>query len=269
MKRRQFCTALVFSASLLVTLLSGCNNPTENRPTAGKPTLTLATEATYPPFEFYETAGKGEPIGFDIDIARSITRQLGYDLKITSMDFNGIIPSIQAKRADFAMAGITPTEERKKSVDFSDLYYQSKNVIITKKGSNIKKISDLAGKKLGVQLTTTQEQTAKKIASQVQGVQTQSLNDLGTVIQEIKVGRLDAGMMEDIVAKGYASTNPELEYFTINLDPQGLAIAFPKGSSLVPEFNRILKKMKVDGELAKLEQKWFEDYYKQQAAGKP
>lgn len=269
MKRRQFWIALIFSASLLVTGIPGCSNPAQNRQAAGKPTLTMATEATYPPFEFYETSGKGEPIGFDIDIAQSIARQLGYDLKITSMDFNGIIPSVQAKRADFAMAGITPTAERKKSVDFSDLYYQSKNVIITKKGSNIKTISDLSGKKLGVQLTTTQEQTAKKIANQVQGITTQSLNDLGTVIQEIKAGRLDAGIMEDIVAKGYVSTNPGLEYFTINLDPQGLAIAFPKGSALVPEFNRILQQMKANGELAKLEQKWFEDYYKRSAAGKP
>ena len=77
-------------------------------------------------------------------------------------DFNGIIPALQSGRADFAMAGMTPTAERKKNVAFSDIYYEAKNTIVAQQGSNLTKPEDLAGKNVGVQLGSTQEEAAKK-----------------------------------------------------------------------------------------------------------
>ena len=85
--------------------------------TAQQQKLTMVTSADYPPYEFRDTAsGKNEIIGFDIDIAKNIAQELGYQLEIKDTDFNGIIPALQSGRADFAMARMTPTAERKKKM---------------------------------------------------------------------------------------------------------------------------------------------------------
>lgn len=218
-------------------------------------TLTMATSPDYPPYEFKDTAVSGnEIIGFDIDIAKYITKELGYELKVVGMDFNGLIPALQAGRADFVMAGMTPTPERKKNVDFSILYYEAKNTIVANKGSNLTKPEDLAGKKVGVQLGSIQQEAVKKMP----GVQAVPLNKIPDIIQEIKSNRIAAGVIEDTVAAGYAAANPDLEFNTIpNTEESGSAIAFPKGSRLVPEFNRVLQQMKDSGQIQELATKWF------------
>ncbi|MDB9512784.1 ABC transporter substrate-binding protein/permease [Kamptonema animale CS-326] len=222
--------------------------------TANK-TLTMATSPDYPPYEFKDTAVSGnEIIGFDVDIAKYITKELGYQFQIIGMDFNGLIPALQAGRADFVMAGMTPTPERKKNVDFSDLYYEAQNTIVANKGSKLTKPEDLAGKKVGVQLGSIQQEAVKKMA----GVEVVSLNKIADIIQEVKSNRLTAGIIEDTVAKGYAESNPDLEFNVIpNTEESGSAIAFPKGSRLVPEFNRVLQQMKDNGKLKELATQWF------------
>ncbi len=218
--------------------------------------LVMVTSADYPPYEFRDTAsGKNDIIGFDVDIANKIAKELGFQLEIRDSDFNGLIPALQANRADFVMAGMTPNEERKKNVDFSDIYYEAKNTIVAKKGSGLKKPEDLAGKKVGVQLGSIQEKAAKKFKD----VQLSPLNKTSEIIQEIKAGRINAAIIEDTIAKGFIANNPELEFNTIpNTEASGSAIAFPKGSKRVAEFNRVLKQMKDSGELEALARKWFE-----------
>lgn len=218
--------------------------------------LVMITSADYPPYEFRNTAtGKDEIIGFDVDIANRIAKELGFQLEVKDSDFNGIIPALQSRRADFAMAGMTPTPERKKNVDFSDIYYEAKNTIVALKGSNLKKPEDLAGKKVGVQLGSIQEKAAKKFKD----VKLQSLNKTGEIIEEVKAKRVDAAILEDTIAKGFIASNPDLEFNTIpNAEASGSAIAFPKGSPLVNDFNRVLKQIKDSGETQQLVKKWFE-----------
>ncbi len=225
--------------------------------TAQQKKLTMVTSADYPPYEFRDTAtGKDEIIGFDIDIAKNIAQELGYQLEIKDTDFNGIIPALQSRRADFAMAGMTPTAERRKNVDFSDIYYEAKNTIVAPKGSNLTKPEDLAGKNVGVQLGSTQEEAAKKF----KGVKLKSLNRTAEIIQEVKAGRIDAAIIEDTIAKGFIGSNPDLEFNTIpNVGEAGSAIAFPKGSELVDDFNAVLAQMKQSGEIENLVKKWFEN----------
>ena len=219
-------------------------------------TLVMVTSADYPPYEFRDTAKGNEIIGFDIDIARYITQQLGYKLEIRDTDFNGIVPALQSKRADFAMAGMTPTAERRKNVDFSDIYYEAKNTIVAKKGSNLLKSEDLAGKRVGVQLGSTQEEAAKKFKN----AKIVSLNRTSEIIQEVKAGRIDAAIIEDTIAKGFVNGNPDLEFNTIaNTGEAGSAIAFPKNSPLVSDFNRVLAEMKAQGMIERLVVKWFEN----------
>ncbi|HEY9825007.1 MAG TPA: ABC transporter substrate-binding protein/permease [Stenomitos sp.] len=225
----------------------------------GKGELVMITSPDYPPYEFYDTTGgERKIVGFDVDIANTLARELGFKLKIQESDFNGLIPALQAGRADFVMAGMTPTPERKKNVDFSIIYYDAKDTIVAPKGSNLKTPADLKGKQVGVQLGTIQEQNAQAIAKKVPGIQLKQLNKVPDIIQEIRANRIQAAIIEDTVAQGFIQSNPDLEYTAIASEEQsGSAIAFPKGSKLVAPFNQVLSKMKGSGELETLATKWF------------
>lgn len=258
-KRRVWLLTILFAAMVAISIITGGHSNPLQAASVGKDTLTMITSPDYPPYEFYDTkGGDRQIIGFDIDIANTLAKQLGFKLKVMESDFNGLIPALQANRADFVMAGMTPTPERKKNVDFSIIYYEAKDTIVALKGSNLKQPKDLSGKKVGVQLGTIQEQNAKKIAEKVTGVQLKQLNKVPEIIQEMKSGRIDAAIVEDTVAKGFAQANPDLEFNAIPSEEQsGSAIAFPKNSSLVEPFNKVLQQMKDKGELEKLATKWF------------
>jgi polar amino acid transport system substrate-binding protein len=261
-KRKVLLLTMLFTAIVTISAIAQVALPkpiAQAAPFIGKDTLTLITSPDYPPYEFYDTkGGKRQIVGFDIDIANTLAQKLGFQLKIMESDFNGLIPALQANRADFVMAGMTPTPERQKNADFSIIYYEAKDTIVAPKGSNLRQSQDLSGKKVGVQLGTIQEQNARKIAQKVPGIELKQLNKVPEVVQEIKSKRIDAAIVEDTVAKGFAQANPDLE---VNVIPSesasGSAIAFPKNSGLVEPFNKVLQQMKDQGELQKLATKWF------------
>ncbi|NJO77743.1 MAG: transporter substrate-binding domain-containing protein [Cyanobacteria bacterium RM1_2_2] len=256
MKRLRFLLTAFLSALLTVTAVAACNaGGGGGGTTAGNATLIMATSADYPPYEYVDSSsGSQEIVGFDIDIAKYITGELGRELRIDNIDFNGLIPALQSKRADFVMAGMTPTEERKQNVDFSSIYFEAKNTIVAKAGSNLTSAASLNGKTVAVQLGSIQEQAAKEM----QGAEVKSLNRISEMIQELKSGRVEALIVEDTVAKGYVESNPDLELNVIpNEGASGSAIAFPKGSELVAQFNPILEEMKTNGTMDELIAKWF------------
>ncbi|MGB3641765.1 MAG: transporter substrate-binding domain-containing protein, partial [Rivularia sp. (in: cyanobacteria)] len=176
----------------------------------------MITSPDYPPYEFYETKdGERKIVGFDIDIANYLKKELGFKLKIAQSDFNGLIPALQANRADFVMAGMTPTPQRSASVDFSIIYYEAKDTIVASKSNNLTKPEDLSGKIVGVQLGTIQEQNAKQIAQKVPNIKLKQLNKVPEIVQEIKAGRIDAAIVEDTVALGFVKSNPDLQFNVI------------------------------------------------------
>lgn len=261
MKRRSLLT-LLLTTTVAVSALASCEPPQPGQnatSSSGKKVLNMVTSPDYPPYEYYDTAsGQRKIVGFDVDIATKIVGELGYELKINESDFNGLVPALQAKRADFVMAGMTPTPERQKNVDFSTIYYDAKNTIIAPKESNLKTTKDLAGKTVGVQLGSIQEGDAKKIAAKVPGMKVKQLNKVPDIIQEIKSKRIDAAIVEDTVAKGFTDSNSDLVFNVIPPEgPSGSAVAFPKGSPLVADFNKALEKMKASGEIKTLAAKWF------------
>ena len=115
--------------------------------------LTMATNAFFPPYEYYNESGK--IIGIDAEIAAAIATKLGMELKIEDMKFDSIITSVSTGGADFGMAGMTVTEDRKEDVNFTNTYATGKQVVITKDGGAVASLDDLDGKKIGVQLGTT------------------------------------------------------------------------------------------------------------------
>jgi polar amino acid transport system substrate-binding protein len=244
---------------LMVGMLAACGTNQEQG-TEGtneeKKKLVMATSADYPPYESTDTA-TNEIVGFDVDIAKYITNELGYELEIVDIDFNSLITAMNAGKADFILAGMTPNEDRKKNADFSDIYFTAKHLVVTKKDSGIETNADLAGKTVGVQTGSIQEGIAETLTETVD-LKVESRNRIPEIVQEILAGRFDAAIIENTVAEGHFKNNPELTGFEVEgAEEAGSAIAFKKGSELTEEFNRVLNEMKENGELEKLVVKWF------------
>ena len=151
---------MILSVGMLASCSSGKDSGTKGTDTAtgtaadeaGKKTLKMATNAYFPPYEYYD----GDKIvGIDADIAQAIADKLGMELVIEDMEFNSIISAVQSGNVDFGMAGMTVTEDRLKNVDFSESYATGVQVVIVKADSDYQKPEDLTGKKVGVQLATT------------------------------------------------------------------------------------------------------------------
>ncbi|MDV2683241.1 transporter substrate-binding domain-containing protein [Alkalihalophilus lindianensis] len=263
------------TAVLSVGLLAGCgaegdappeveapaDEPTEevdeNATTGDGDTLIMATSADYPPYESVELE-TGEIVGFDIDIAEHIASELGYELEIEDVDFNGLIPAMEAGRADFVLAGMTPTPEREENVDFSDIYYEATNLIVTKEDAEISSLEDLDGLTVGVQLGSIQEGEAEDLAEEI-GFEVEKRDRIPELIQELLAGRLDAILMEDTVADGYMESQSGLAQFEVPSEElAGSAIAFPKGSELREPFNEKLNEMIDSGLMDELIIKWFD-----------
>jgi arginine/lysine/histidine transporter system substrate-binding protein len=255
--------SLFMISILVIGLLAACgtgkSDSSKNGNGAdGKKVLIMGTSADYKPFEYIDSAKSDEIIGFDVDLAKAIAGKLGYEVEVKDIEFSGLVQALKSGQVDFVLAGMTPTEERKKNVDFSDIYYTAKHMIVSKKDSGIKSLEDLKGKTVGVQLGSIQEEKAKEIAEKVD-MKVENRNRIPEIIQEIKTGRFDAAIIEDTVAKGYFEKEKNLSGFAISDDPEeaGSAIAFPKNSELTNDFNKVLKEMKENGELDQLIVKWF------------
>ncbi|MGM0843592.1 MAG: transporter substrate-binding domain-containing protein [Bacillota bacterium] len=222
----------------------------------GKQTLVMGTSADFPPFETHDN--NGEIVGFDIDLAKHITEELGYELEIKDMNFDGLIGALQADTVDFVASGMSATDKRKENVDFSVEYHRSGEMFITLPESEIESMDDLDGTKIGVQLGTIQDEAAKKLAESID-VEVKALDKVPALIQELKSKRIDAIYLDKTVAEGYIE-EVGLKGFDdeSSLSP-GMAIAFPKGSELAEDFSKVIEEMKENGELEKLEEKWLKD----------
>lgn len=244
-------------AGILAVTMAACGASEEStgETNTSDKVLTMGTSADYFPFEYIDTAKGDEIVGFDVAIAKEVTKNLGYDLKIEDMEFGSLLGALSSGRVDFVMAGMTPTDERKKNADFTDIYFQSKNLVMTKDKA-IASDDELKGKKLGVQLGSIQEALAKDRYKDSEAV---SLNKIPEIIQELNTGRIDALIIEDAVAVKYMNQDKALKTYEIKEDgPTGSAVAFKKGDKMRDDFNKELKKMIDNGDIDKLAEEWFQ-----------
>lgn len=154
--------------------------------------LVMGTSGGYAPYDFHKMIdGKDTLTGFDIMFAQELAKDLGVELELVDMDFDGLLGALQANKIDVILACMTPNPERKKSVDFSDLYYVDSNVVIVKKGNedSIKSDDDLKILKIGVQRGTTQESFVK---DNLNCTNVTSLPKVPDLILELQNGRIDA-----------------------------------------------------------------------------
>jgi ABC-type amino acid transport substrate-binding protein len=220
------------------------------------PPIIVITSPDNPPFEFKDTSKGGDKvIGFDIDVVHKLGEKLGRKIKIIESEFSAIIPALQSGRADMAVAGLTATDERRKSVDLSDTYYADKIALLVSEESAIASEKDLSGQELGVQLGTSHEAMAKKWRSIDANIQLVSLNKTGDLIQELKNGRIDAVLIGLSEAKKIAASTIGIKAVPLEVQGEAFVIAFPKGSPLVKPTNEALGTMSDD--IKNLEQKWM------------
>ena len=180
---------------------------------------------------------------------------MGYEIEMKVQPFDALIPSLKAGKLDAIISGMSATEERKKSVDFTDEYYKSTQMFLKKKGNNqLTSKESLAGKKIGVQLGTIQELEARKIKNANVVTNDATVN----LILDLKNGKTDAVILENIVAKEFIKKNPDIEVFYEEKLPYGMAIAFNKGKNteIIKKINEDLKKLKENGKYDELVKKY-------------
>jgi polar amino acid transport system substrate-binding protein len=199
--------------------------------TVEKGFLTMATNAEFPPYEYHE----GDAIvGIDAEIAAAIAEKLGLELKISDMDFTAIIAAIQTGKADVGLAGMTVTDERKESVDFSTSYATGVQVIIVKEGSEITSVDDLfdkGGYSIGVQESTTGDLYTTWDLEDA-GKATISRYPKGAdAVQALLTGKVDCVVIDNEPAKAYVKANPGLVILETEYIEEQYAIAYAKTST--------------------------------------
>ncbi|KHG43048.1 MULTISPECIES: ABC transporter permease subunit [Aphanizomenon] len=241
----RFCVLIV----LICSLLAGCSG--NYRPNK---VLQVATEPTFPPFEFQ---GKGgELVGFSIDLMRAIASAANFQVEFQSLPFDGIIPALQAKTVDGAISSITITEERAKTVAFSRPYFKAGLAIaIRTDNQNITGFDSLQNKKIAVQMGTTGAQKAKSVI----GAEVRSFDSAPLALQELQNGNVDA-VINDAPASLYAINTGNLQGIKIIqqlLTEEFYGIATARNSPYLSLINQGLSKILKNGNYQQIYQKWF------------
>lgn len=260
---------LIMVVLLLTVMMFGCGNngnvPGDNTSNGDLPLsgthLVIGTNAECAPYESINA--EGEFVGFDIDLVEELSKKLGFTYEWKDMEFFGLIGAVQEERVDMAISALSGTDERKEKVDFSVGYNYSIMTIISKPGSGIKTVDDLAGKKVGAATGSNFE----ALINSVPGAKLVSYDVTVPAVSIVGTSELDALIELSTFAEIYAK-DLGLEVTVIPkavaeelAGERPLSIAFPKGSDLVAQFDQAILELEEEGVLDELCAKWFgQDY---------
>lgn len=235
--------AVLMMVLCLSIALSGCGskkNIIDEIKSSGK--LIVATESGFPPMEYYE----GDKIvGVDVDIVNAIAEKLGVEVEFLDLEFNSLIPALNSNKAHLIAAGMSYDEERAQKVDYSDIYFTSMQVILTKDDSGITSEQDLIGKKVGVQLNTTGDYYATdEIDCEVK-----QFNKYMQAVEELKNGSIDAIIVDHVPAEVFVQQNEGLAIVSELFEDQyGLAINKEQDEFLT-FINETIDELKTSGKI--------------------
>ncbi|HVP06368.1 MAG TPA: basic amino acid ABC transporter substrate-binding protein [Candidatus Acidoferrum sp.] len=238
-------------ALILAFLACGGNKDTG----AGRSVLRIGTDATYPPFETVNT-NTGQPEGFDIDLITEICKINGWKPEFVITPFDGIIPGLTGGKYDVVISSMTITPQREAVVDFSNPYYLAgQSIAVPLDNTTIKGASDLVDKRVGVQLGTTGELMAQKIA----GVKVFSFDNIGAAFIDMANGHLDAIMNDFPTTQAYIRAHGTAKTVGGLLSTEHYGIAVRKGdAALLKSINSALAKIKAGDTYRQLHMKWFD-----------
>ncbi len=249
--------SLLLTGVLAAALVSGCGTTDKaagdssvDSPILEDGVLTVGTNAEFPPFEY--VGDNGQPDGFDIALIKAVGERLGVEVVVENMEFDSLVSSIGSK-TDVAIAGMTVTEEREQTVDFSVPYYSALQHVLVPKGSTIASYDDLVGKTIGTQLGTTGD----FIVEEIEGATDQQYNKAIDAVNDLVNGRLDAVIIDSNPAGVFASKFPDqiddLDGEKFGFEIEEYAIALPKGDTALKEaIDVAITDIKEDGTFDKL-----------------
>ena len=227
--------------------------------TAASGKLTMATEATFPPYEYYD----GDAIvGIDVEVAQAIAAKLGMELEVTDIAFDSIIPGIQTGKYDMGMAGMTVTDERKEQVNFSDSYATGVQVVIVKDDSAIASVDDLfadgANTVVGTQAGTTGFIYATSDIEDAGLGTVKSFGKTTDAVEALKNGQVDCVILDNEPAKALVAANEGLHILDTEYAVEDYAIAIAKeNTELLEKVNKPLSELTADGTLQSIVDKYI------------
>lgn len=224
---------------VFISILTGCSR-NDNE-------LIMVTEAGFAPYEYYQN---NEIVGVDVEVGKKIAEKLGKKLVVRDVAFDSIINELNSGKADFAAAGMSITEERAKQVDFTIEYAVSNQVIVVNKNNtSIKTGDDLHGKTVAVQLGTTADLYMEdQYADSILVTEKKFL----TAAEDVKAGKADAIVMDELPAKELVSNNPDLVILDGILFTDKYGMAVKKGNTeLLNNINEVLQELVNDGSIEK------------------
>lgn len=210
--------------------------------------LVVGLSADYAPYEFHiiNENGEDEIVGFDVDIAKEIAKDIGVELEIKDMNFDTLVGGVSTGKIDLVISGMTPDEERKKSVDFSDIYYVAEHGFLVKAENKdkYKSFADLKGQKVGAQMGAIQADIAEQ---EIPEADVQLLTNVNDLVLSLKSGKIEALVVELPVAEMIVKNNPELVVGEQKVQDTagGSAVALQKDQQpLLDSINNTIKRIK-------------------------
>lgn len=232
------------------------NSAADNSQADANKTYVVALDNSYPPFSFQEN---GKEVGIDAEIIEAIAKDQNIPIDVQQMDFSGIIPAMQAGKVDIGMGGMSITDERKNTVDFSDPYYKGGvAVVIDKNNTEIKKAEDLKGKTIAVKNGTAGAVEGDKLADKY-GYQLTRVEDSPSMVQEVTNGS-SAAFLEDYPVVQYAikvGKQPlQVVGEPLTNTEYGISVIKGKNQEVLKKINEGLKHIKDNGEYDKIIHKY-------------
>ena len=220
-----------------------------DNPFAGK-TVKVGCSATFVPFESIEMAADGSKnyVGMNIDIVKAIVEKNGGSVEFVDMPFKSLMAAIQAGQIDFCSGGMAPTEEREKTLDFSEIFFYPRNAIVYRAEDDYPDLDSLQGKTVAYVFGTNYQQVAESIPD----VNAVGIQGSPACIEEVMSKRADACIIDGAGASEFLKNNDTLKMSLLDKTDDCFAIGFPKESPYYETFNNTLKEMMDDGELNKI-----------------
>jgi polar amino acid transport system substrate-binding protein len=258
--RRSFPVAL--GAAALALVLAGCGGGGEEAAapaaggvelvTAGQ--LTTCTHLPYEPFQFQQGA---EIVGFDVEMVDLVAAKLGVKQEIIDMPFDNIQSgaAFDSGQCDLGAAAMTITEERKQNIDFSDPYFEATQALLVQEASGITDPAQLAGKKVGVQNSTTGQEYAE---NNISGAEIVVFEDLGLLLTAVQTGEVSAGINDNGPLLDFAKKNPGLAVTAEFRTDEQYGFGVRKGNTaLLQAINETIAASRADGSYDRIYEKWF------------
>ena len=249
MKMKKLLAAVLALTMLLALAACGSGNSDTNTASgsAGKITVTVATSPDFPPFESLDGS---EVVGIEVDILQAITGKLGLEMQLEQMDFESVIPGVQAGKFDIGMSGITITADRQKNCDFTQPYFLASQAIVVTPDSDITCKADLEGKTISVQTGTTAEEYCMENGYEVLAFAAN--NDAAAALTS---GKAAAWVVDNEVGVALAEQQG-LVVLDEAMTSEPYAFAFAKDSALTAQFDEALGELLADGTVAAIFEKY-------------